>query len=78
MVRVNRRNTPSVSRFEQGRGWRGWWWSVDRETTLLRLAFRGREGVDDGGGVSIEKIPPPSRVSSEGGGVEMVVVVVEC
>ena len=40
---VDRENTPSVSCFERGRGWR--WWCVDRETTLLRLAFRAREGV---------------------------------
>jgi hypothetical protein len=53
------RESPSVSRFEQGRGgegvstenpsisqfkWgRGWWWCVDKRKPL-RLAFRAREG----------------------------------
>jgi hypothetical protein len=37
---VDKRNTPSVSRFERGRGSGG----MSTEETPLRLAFRAREG----------------------------------
>jgi hypothetical protein len=74
---VDKRNTPSVSRFEQGRG-------VLTENPSVSQFERGRgfegmcrqitppsrnlseEGV--GGDASTEETSPPSRVSSEGGG----------
>ena len=76
---VDRGNTPSISRFERGRGWRG---CVNREPLCLtqiareglvvigwqkksplRLAFRAREGVE---GVCWQKTPL-SRTNCEGG-----------
>ena len=44
--------------------------SVDRETTPSVLCFEQGRGGDGGDGVLTEKIPPPFRISSKGGGGE--------
>ena len=75
---VDRRNTPSISRFEQGRGvltspsisrfeqGRGGWGVSSKETPSISRFERGR-GWWWRDGVSTEETPPPSRNSSEGG-----------